>query len=210
MFSRDSPLFVSDEAVAIFLFALSFFSLLSSSKWYALIPKMFYARRLKKEKEIATLEKEAESLNSPATFAQYARAQRQINVLQKELRDINNNYRARGWLANWAPYLMYYFIRFGFIVPAWALFREHHPQLVLIPNHFLLFNPSIVIEALTSASTNGLSVTGDGELAMKEHGGYGAPPPFVPLAAIGTIPWCIISQIAVRYIARVFNPRSTL
>ena len=189
---------VSEDGVAVFLFIMTLFSLYSSAKWYQMIPKMFYPLRLKKEKEISTLERESASLNTPSTFHLYAKSQRKANTLKAELRDITTTYRNRGILYNYAPYVVYLFLRYGYIFPAWGLFSSRTPELVPVPDFFVL-NPIGVFNVIGLAGPD--SNTGPWIRLVVA---------LVHVRFISVVVWCLVCQVGVRYAVRCVYPRSII
>ena len=121
-------------AIAIVIFVVAGF--VFSKKWSANIPRMFYQKQTRLRREIKKLELDLPALNTPSTFSQYSKLQRQIHTLEKQLDEqVEADRRRTGRFGALLPHLVTYLVRFGFIIPAYKLWG--HLELVVMPKHLL-------------------------------------------------------------------------
>ena len=164
-----------EDHIALAIFLLACLSYMSSSHWCKHIPVMFYRKRVLKEKEIAALKASATPHNTTDSFHLYAKCQRNIQNCEKELAEINRNYRKRGLAYNLGPWVVYYLVRFGYVLPATMLWRE--VEVVMIPGYLL---------APVRTTLSLLFPTGDAEW----------------FPSLGVLSWVVVCHTAVGFFVR--------
>lgn len=126
------PAFEDKLSLLMLFFVIG--SSLSARQWIRVSTKIFFAKRVQKQREIAQLRKSNEALNNPSTYVQHAKNERSLNKLEKELSEINETYRSRGYLINNLPRILSGFIQFGLLLPLWRLYGTL--EVVMVP-HFM-------------------------------------------------------------------------
>eukprot|EP00759_Apiculatamorpha_spiralis_P000462 PhF_6_TR10129/c0_g1_i1/m.15739 len=78
-------MYVSDPVITLQSVLLCVVAYWASLRWVSVAPRMFFPTEYRIRREISKKDKEREQFNSPSTFAQCAKVERQIAALQVEL-----------------------------------------------------------------------------------------------------------------------------
>jgi uncharacterized membrane protein (DUF106 family) len=189
---------VDEDGVTLLVLVFAAAAYMSSRRWAAAVPKMFTPSIVQLEREIGKLQTETNALSDVSNFLQHSKNTRQLNKMRQDLDEKYRKQRARGWMANNAPYIFAWVIQLGMLLPLAALFSDL--ELVMIPE----FATSVWIVPSTASfgrGPDGAPIAGSRMVALPFIGGT---------RSIGVVAWYLLVQVAAWFVMRVarFGVRS--
>lgn len=171
-----------DDYIALIVVGLALASFVSSNLARRSLPKIFFPRRFKKERQIQALRKQLHS--SASDFVAVSKMERKIVVAERELQQINEEYRAQRlhrWIVTTFPWI----VRYLYVIPCVKLFGDR-PDLVMIPQFMWTWWARLFGWATSFFARE-------------------APHDEESRRSIGVLSWIVIVHVAIHFLTRSFH-----